>query len=310
MSDPSPSATPQSPPPPRPAPPTAPKVVTPQPQAVATRALPVASSAERKALATTTTKRLIESRMADFLASLPRRRGETAADASARVVNETMMAVDKNPALAQADEGSLISACSQAGSMGLSVATPSMNIASLVPYKQKEGKAIVSLIVGYRGLIDLVTRSGNIESVDAYAVYEGDRFEPVYGTSPGIVHVPTFKTIDDAKITHFYAVALLASGKTKFAIMSRVEVDMLAKAQGVGGKDTWQEDYAEMGKKTVIRRLTKTLPIGQENMNDNVAAEIVEAPRPSLVLPTKAEPVTMDAAATVTVTEGADDAPR
>jgi recombinational DNA repair protein RecT len=47
-------------------------------------------------------------------------------------------------------------------------------------------------IPGYRGLIVLARRSGEISNIYAEAVYEGDRFEVELGLTPKLLHVPNY----------------------------------------------------------------------------------------------------------------------
>jgi recombination protein RecT len=52
---------------------------------------------------------------------------------------------------------------------------------------------VCQLIVGYRGLIDLARRSGQIESIEAHVVHENDRFTCRYGLDPKLEHEPCWQ---------------------------------------------------------------------------------------------------------------------
>lgn len=61
----------------------------------------------------------------------------------------------------------------------------------LIPFKNKrKGVTEVQIIVGYKGLIDLARRSGQIESLSSRVVHERDDFDIDYGTADQIVHKP------------------------------------------------------------------------------------------------------------------------
>lgn len=112
-------------------------------------------------------------------------------------------------------------------------------------------------------MIDLARRSGQVLSLNAYAVREGDEFNYQLGLHPDIHHVPSCEADRVKKpITFVYAVATLRGGGYQFEVMSRAEVEAVkAKAKS---KNIWNNYFEEMAKKTVIRRLFKYLPVSIE----------------------------------------------
>jgi recombination protein RecT len=93
--------------------------------------------------------------------------------------------------------------------------------------KQSNGNYAKSItpLIGYKGLVKLLLRSGDIQSIDAQVVYEGDKFSVTYGLEPKLVHKPNFDADRTAeKITHIYAVAHLKTGKPQFSVMTRDEL--------------------------------------------------------------------------------------
>ena len=119
------------------------------------------------------------------------------------------------------------------------------------------------MIIGYKGMIDLARRSGQVLSLNAYAVREGDDFSFQLGLKPDIHDVPSLEADRIKKpITYVYAVATLQGGGYQFEVMSRAEVEAVrAKAKS---KNIWNTYFEEMAKKTVIRRLFKYLPVSIE----------------------------------------------
>ncbi|MED0762673.1 recombinase RecT, partial [Aneurinibacillus thermoaerophilus] len=70
----------------------------------------------------------------------------------------------------------------------------------IIPYGRE-----AQFIIGYKGMIDLARRSGQIEQIYAHAVYEADHFEYELGLHPKLVHKPA--TGRRGAIQYVYAVA-------------------------------------------------------------------------------------------------------
>nr|DAR67490.1 MAG TPA: RecT protein [Caudoviricetes sp.] len=165
--------------------------------------------------------------------------------------------VRKNKALLNTEPTSFLGSVMQAAQLGLEPGS-ALGQAYLVPYGNQ-----CQLIIGYKGMIDLARRSGQVLSLNAYAVREGDDFSFQLGLKPDIHHVPSLKADRIKKpITYVYAVATLKGGGYQFEVMSRAEVEAVrAKAKS---KNIWNTYFEDMAKKTVIRRLFKYLPVSIE----------------------------------------------
>lgn len=110
----------------------------------------------------------------------------------------------------------------------------------------------------------MVSRADKVDSVYSYAVYKGDEFQYSLGVKPDIHHVPGGQTEDDA-LTHVYSVAhIKGSTIPRIEVMSRTQVDAIRKRSQAGGSGPWVTDYAEMARKTVTKKLCKTLPLSAE----------------------------------------------
>jgi phage RecT family recombinase len=134
----------------------------------------------------------------------------------------------RNPQLNQCSPASLISAIVDAGRLGLEV-DHNLGRAYLVPRRDKERGLEATLIVGYKGLLDLAYRSGMVAAIDTAAVYEGDKFYYVLGLTPELKHRPRTDDRGDAKLTHAYAVARLQTGSAIFEVMTRGEIEEIRK---------------------------------------------------------------------------------
>lgn len=176
------------------------------------------------------------------------------ADRLARIV---LTEIRKTPALQNCDQMSFFGAVMQCASLGLEPGS-ALGHCYLLPY----GKTC-QLIIGYRGMIDLARRSGQIVSLSAYVVHEADEFHYELGLHPDIHHVPS-PSADRGAVTFIYAVAVLKDGGVQFEVMSRAEVEAVRKRSKAGKSGPWVTDWDAMAKKTVIRRLFKYLPVSVE----------------------------------------------
>jgi len=118
------------------------------------------------------------------------------------------------------------------------------------------------LIIGYRGMIDLARRSGQIVSLSARAVCQNDRFSYRFGLDETIDHIPADG--DRGNLTHVYAVAKLKDGGVQFEVMSRAEIEKVRAGSKAKDNGPWVTHFEEMAKKTAIRRLFKYLPVSIE----------------------------------------------
>jgi recombination protein RecT len=178
-----------------------------------------------------------------------------------RLLRVVLTVLQQTPALLDCDRASLYRAVMTCAQLGLEP-DGVLGQAYLVPSRGK-----VQLVPGYRGFIALARNSGEVTSINAQAVHRNDRFEYAYGLAERLEHVPAGG--DRGEITHFYAYAKFKDGGHHFDVMSRGEVDAVRdrsesyQAYRAGRiEDTaWVTGYAEMGKKTVIRRIAKFLPL-------------------------------------------------
>jgi recombination protein RecT len=131
----------------------------------------------------------------------------------------------------------------------------------LVPYKNK-GRYEAQLIIGYRGLINLARRSGMVSEIYAHCVYENDTFEIELGTDPHIKHRPALS--DRGDMIGAYAVYSTTEGSKDFEYMSKEEIDRIRASSRAGNNGPWVQWYEEMARKTVIRRLSKRMPMSVE----------------------------------------------
>ena len=197
---------------------------------------------------------LIESQKKQIALALPK---HMTADRMARIA---LTEVRKNPALGLCEPTSFLGAIIQCAQLGLEPGN-GLGHVYLVPFQnRKKGFTEVQIIPGYRGLIDLARRSGQIISISARTVHENDEFEFEYGLDEKLVHRPAKD--ERGEIIGAYAVAKLKDGGQQFEFMTKNQIDKVST-----GSDVWKKHYEEMARKTVVRRLVKYLPMSIELAN-------------------------------------------
>lgn len=209
-----------------------------------------------------TVKAFFESQKSSMAAVLPK---HVSPD---RMLKLALGAMRTTPKLMNCRIDTLMGAIVQCAQLGLEPNTP-LGHAYLIPFEnRREGSTDINVIIGYKGLIDLARRSGQIVSISAHEVHENDHFDFEYGLEERLVHRPALTA--RGNITAFYAVAKLKGGGHVFEVMSVAEVMTIRDAsQNYSfardkSKTVWGQHFSEMGRKTVLRRLFKYLPVSIE----------------------------------------------
>ena len=171
------------------------------------------------------------------------------------------------PTLAKCTTTSIFRCMQQAAELAL---TPGSALGEcyLIPfYNNQEKRHEAQFLIGYRGFIALARRSGSVRTIQAGVVYQGDVFEVERGLNEKLRHIPAFADSDPSKIIFAYAIAKLDGGEAQWDVMTRAEIDRIRARSKSGNSGPWVTDYAEMAKKTVVRRMSKLLPMSVEFAN-------------------------------------------
>ena len=197
-----------------------------------------------------------------------------------RIIKVAVQAYASTPALQNCTMESLYTAVSASAQLGLDPCGM-LGSAYIVPYK-----TTAQLIIGYRGLIDLARRSGQIISIEAHVVHKQDRFKCVFGLEGVLEHEPCWDG-NPGDVFCAYAVAKLKGGGIQFEVMTKTQIDGIRARSKAGKSGPWVTDYDEMAKKTVVRRLCKYLPLTTEMVTaiqtmDHVEG-IANAPEPPVL---------------------------
>ena len=170
--------------------------------------------------------------------------------------------LQRNPALLDCTVNSIVSCVIQASQLGLEPDGVTGQ-AFLVPFNNtKTGQKECQLIPGYKGYLSLAYNSGQVDSVNAKVVHDGDKFQYNYGLNPDLIHIPKFYP-EKREVSFVYCVIKMKSGGHVFDVMSTEEIDEHKRRYSHGSKlkgSVWEKEWESMALKTVIRRTLKLVP--------------------------------------------------
>lgn len=193
-----------------------------------------------------------------------------------RFTRMVLTAISKTPALADCTPQSFLGAMMQAAQLGLEPNTP-LGQAYLIPY-QNHDRLECQFQLGYKGLIDLAYRSGEVLDIQAHAVHEHDLFEYELGLETRLKHVPAMQ--DRGPVVAYYAVYHTRAGGYGVEVMSVDDVRQYAAKYSKSAKKNrgpWATDFDAMAKKTVVKQALKYAPIATELMRATAADETIKS---------------------------------
>lgn len=181
-----------------------------------------------------------------------------------RFVRAAITEIRKNPELMKCERLSLMGAMMASAQLGLEFGP--LGHAYMVPFKNE-----VTFIIGYKGMLELIRRSGNVSYVTGHIVYENDEFSLVYGLEESLRHVPWFLRKDKqftsgGKILGAYLVVRMKDGGIYYNYLPEAEI-LEHKAMSPSAKSPFSPWNANeltkraMYQKTVVRASWPWLPI-------------------------------------------------
>jgi recombination protein RecT len=168
-----------------------------------------------------------------------------------RLTTLALVAATKTPKILDCTPESIALALVRISQWGLEIGTT----AHLVPFGN-----VCTPIADWKGLVQLMIRSGHARDVKAKCVYEGEHFRYEEGLDAVLEHHPNALVGKRGPMVGVYAIARLRGSITTFEVMSKEEVDRVRNNAISKNSDAWNKHYDEMAKKTVIRRLAKRIP--------------------------------------------------
>jgi recombination protein RecT len=214
-----------------------------------------------------------------------------------RLLRTMVLATQKTPKLLEVSPMQMLGACITLAALGLEPNTP-LQHAHLIPFEVTKWnpatknrdyiRTDVQVIIGYQGYLDLIYRSGQVESVDCKVYYQDEvdsgAFSYEYGSNKHLHHKPDDKVrAPNEEPAGAYMYAKLKSGGEVFEVMPAAKIhQMRARSQGYrtamraydsaveSNKDPlkdkryteapWIKDPESMWRKTPLRAGQKWLP--------------------------------------------------
>ncbi len=177
-----------------------------------------------------------------------------------------------DPTLLQCSWQSLACAISDAATLGLSIGKGLAANAYVLAFRNtKKDCHEATLIVGYKGMIDLARRSGQLQHIAYDAVREGDHFVYSLGLRPECDHKPSNDPQRGQRpITHAYCCGTLIGGGSFVCVMTRTEIEehrAKFSKRSTSPDSPWVTAPESMYIKTVIRRAfnRRMMPMGIED---------------------------------------------
>ena len=175
---------------------------------------------------------------------------------SDRFVRIAITTIRQNPKLAQCNQESLLGALMVSAQLGLEPGV--LGQCYLIPYGRE-----CQFQIGYKGMIELLRRSGQLKDIYAYSVYENDEFEMTYGLNRDLKHKPNLQ--DKGNFIGCYCVAVLKDDARAFEYMTKEEIEAHGKKfSKTYGNGPWKTDFEAMAHKTVVKKMLKWLPVSVE----------------------------------------------
>jgi recombination protein RecT len=170
-----------------------------------------------------------------------------------RFLRVALTALVKTPKLADCTPASVCNALLTLSQFGLEA---DGRRAHLIPYGN-----VCTLIVDWKGLAELILRSGLVSYLHASEICQNDVFD--YDMGEVKKHTVDFKK-PRGDVYAFYSICKFRDGSAKADVMTLEEVKAIQARSKAGRAGPWVTDFIEMGKKTVFRRLSKWLPLSPE----------------------------------------------
>jgi recombination protein RecT len=175
-----------------------------------------------------------------------------------RFVRVALTILNKTPKLKDCTQSSVAQCMIDCASLGIE---PDGRRAHLIPYGNK-----CTLILDYKGIVELVRRSGDVVGIQSAIVYQNDEFEYVLGTTPKLDHKPALA--DRGEAIAVYSCVSMKDGTASFEVMTIEEINFVRdNSKGYKAKDPevpWNKWWGEMARKTVFKRHSKWLTLSPE----------------------------------------------
>lgn len=218
-----------------------------------------------------------------------------------RLTKILLSACLQTPMLMEVNQLSLLQVLGKLAELGLEPGS-AMGHVYLIPFRNKAaGRVDVNVIIGYRGYIELARRSGTIQQIETHVVFREDKFDCAFGLNPRLLHEPSWNgSREDKDALVVYGIVRMKDGGVHTDVMSMDEIRKIRnRSQAWKFKPNsgpWHDDFLEMARKTVVRRICKMLSLSAEvrelerqDLDNAVEGSVVKPDVSMPALPTQAQ---------------------
>ena len=194
-----------------------------------------------------------------------------------RFITSIISAVSNNPALAECEHGSILSAAMLGESLGLS---PSVQLGQfyMVPFKdRKNNRKVATFQIGYKVYIQLAIRSGQYKKLNVLAIKEGEliHYDPLFEEleveliqddtireeTPTIGYYAMFEYLNGFRKTMYWSKAKMETHADKYSFAFSLTDYRRLLAGEIPQRDMWKfssfwyKDFDAMAFKTMLRQI-------------------------------------------------------
>lgn len=196
-----------------------------------------------------------------------------------RFISAIISATQTNPALQECTNQSILSAALLGESLKLSP-SPQLGHYYMVPFNDRQKGKVAQFQLGYKGYIQLATRSGQYKKLNVLAIKEGEliRFDPL-NEEIEVNLIEDEELREKTPTIGYYAMFEYTNGFRKAIYWSRAKMEAHAMKYSAGyrakkGYTFWEKDFDGMAFKTMLRQLISKWGIMSIEMQNAVESDM------------------------------------
>ena len=219
---------------------------------MSTAALKAVATDKKESNPVTAFRNVLEKQRAQIAAALPKHMSPD------RMIRLACTEFAKNPTLQKCEAVSVFGGIIQAAQLGLEIGV--LGQAYLVPYRNNKKNCMeAQFIPGYKGLIALARRSGEVTSIETNLVYQNDTFDLTLGVDSNLTHKP-YLDGERGALRLVYGVAKFKDGGHHLEWMPISDVEKIRARSKASNNGPWVTDYEQMVRKTSFVAWPTTCP--------------------------------------------------